>query len=150
MPTYTMSMPSGFAGGVSRRAEATLEPVPLSAETPFGAPLALAAGKAGAAVTAASVTGFLARSYQTGAGVNGDSAGTGSIQDQLKRGYMSVRLSATEATAAVRGGAVKLIEADAGGYVTGELAVSAGVAIPGATFMGPQDSDGTVEIAYNI
>ncbi|WP_413207770.1 hypothetical protein [Rhodospirillum sp. A1_3_36] len=150
MAAYSTSMPTGIPGGVSRRAEATLEPVKLSAETPFGTPLALTAGAAGAAVTAASVVSFLARAFQTGAGTGGNSASAGSIQDQLRRGYMSVRLSGAEATAAVRGGSVKLIEADAGEYVTGELAVSAGVAIPGATFMGPQDSDGTVEIAFNI
>lgn len=152
MTAHLYSMPAGFPGNVTRRAESTLEPVLLASDAPHGAPLKLdAAGKAVAATAAADVNAFLTRPYpSTGAGADGNSAPGGTIQDRLLRGYLAVRLSAAEATPAVKGAPVKLVEAAAGGFAVGELAVSAGVAIAGAVFTGPQDADGNVEIAFNL
>lgn len=150
--TYLYAMPTGFPGTVTRRAESTLEPVLLAADTPHGAPLALdGAGKAVATTAAASVTAFLTRPYPTtGVGAGGNSAPGGTIVDRLVRGYLSVRLSAAEETPAVKGAPVKLVAVAADGFAVGELAVSAGVAIPGAVFLGPQDADGNAEISFNL
>lgn len=152
MTVYRFSMPAGFPGTVTRRAESTLEPVLLAAETPHGAPLTLdGQGRAVAAAEAADVDAFLVRPFPTGgAGANGNSAPAGTVQDRLMRGYISLRLSAAEDTAAIKGVPLRLIEEAGEGFALGELAVSAGVPIPGAVVMGPQDADGNVEIAYNL
>lgn len=152
MTTYLYAMPAGFPGNVTRRADSSLEPVLLAADTPHGAPLTLdAQGRAAATAAAANVNAFLVRPYPTtGVGAGGNSAPGGTLQDRLVRGYISVRLAGAEDTAAVKGAPVKLVAVAADGYAVGELAVSAGVDVPGAFFMGPQDADGNVEIAFNI
>lgn len=154
MTVYDRSMPGGIPGNITRRAVSVTEPVLLSAETAIGAPLALdAQGEAVAAVTAAAVTGFLVRTYPTQSAATGFGAGTApakSVRDRLRSGWISVQLSAAETATAVKGTPLKLVEAAAGGFAVGALAISAGVAIPGAALTGPADAAGIVEIEYNI
>lgn len=152
MTVYRFSMPAGFPGAVTRRAESTLEPVLLAAETPHGAPLTLdGQGRAVAADEAADIDAWLVRPFPTtGVGADGNAAPAGTVQDRLLRGYISLRLSAAEDAAAVKGAPLRLIEEAGEGFAAGDLAVSAGVAIPGAVCMGPQDADGNIEIAYNL
>ncbi|WP_142850957.1 hypothetical protein [Telmatospirillum sp. J64-1] len=152
MTVYLYAMPAGFPGNVTRRAESTLEPVLLATETPHGAPLTLdTEGKAVPTTEADEVSAWLVRPYPTtGVGSDGNSAPAGTIQDRLLRGYISVRLSAAETQTAVKGAPVCLIAEAGNGFAVGDLAVSAGDPIPGAVFMGPQDSDGNAEIAFNL
>lgn len=150
MAVIDRKMPAGFPGNVTRRAVSIAEPVKLKLDTAYGATLALdAAGEAVVTTAAANVTGFLVRPYPTQAGPAGQGPG-GTIQDRLVSGYITVRLSANEETMPVAGTPVKLIAATADGYTAGEIAVSAGVAISRAVFTGPPDTDGNVEIAFNV
>lgn len=154
MPVYDRSMPAGIPGNITRRAASVTEPVLLKAETAIGAPLALdAEGEAIAAVTAAAVKGWLVRAYPTQSATTGFGGGTlpaKSVQDRLRSGWISVQLSAAETGTAVKGTPLKLIEAAAGGFAVGELAISAGIAIPGAVLTGPADAKGVAEIEFNI
>lgn len=154
MPVYDRSMPAGIAGNITRRAASVTEPVLLAAETAIGAALAInAEGEAGAAVTAATVKGFLVRIYPTQSAANGFGGGTMAakgVQDSLRSGWISVQLSAAETATGHKGTPLKLVEVAANGFAVGDLAISEGVAIPGAALTGPADASGIVEIEFNI
>lgn len=154
---YLYRMPSGIAGDVTRKSDSTVEPNLLGADAAFGAAVKLSAGKVvpiEAADAASSVYGFLTRPFPNQGGVIGLTSDgklrAGNACDVLRRGYISVSLA--RGTAA-KGGQVHLRIAAAAGKLVGELEAAAvadeTVALP-ATFMGPADSDGNVEIAYNI
>jgi hypothetical protein len=153
MTVYDRSMPAGIPGNVTRP-NAVVDPVLLAAAAKPGTPLALnAEGEAIKAVTAASVTGVLVRAYPTQSATTDLGIGevpANTIQDRLRAGWITVQLSAAEASEAVKGAPVKLVEAAAGGFAIGEIAVSAGVAIPRAFFTGPADASGAVEIEFNV
>jgi hypothetical protein len=154
MTVYDRSMPGGIPGAVTRPANSVLEPVLLGAASAPGKPFAInASGKAIQAVTAASVKGVLVRAYPTQSSATALGVGVldaNTVQDGLRSGWIAVQLSAAETAAAVKGAAVKLVEAAADGFAIGEFAISAGVAIPGAVFTGPADSTGAVEIEFNV
>lgn len=150
-------MPAGFAGDVTRKSDSTLEPNLLGVDAAPGAPVKMSAGKVvpmEAGDAASALYGFLARTFPTQGGISGLTAEgklrAGNACDVLRRGYMCVTLA--RGTAA-KGGQVHLRIAVAAAKAVGELEAAAvaneTVALP-ATYTGPADSDGNVEIAYNI
>ena len=164
MASILYRMLSGIAGDISRRQSSTVEPGILTPALPFaafGVAAQVAAGKvvpfAAAGETAASLFGFLVRSYPMGGANASDPLGTAvpptvGVADLLKRGYMTVRNGA--GTPALGGVVYVRVAAPAGGKPLGGVeAVADGansVVIPNTYFTGPADASGNVEIAYNI
>lgn len=146
---YLKRMPCGFAGDVSRKAEATIESGLMAADVPYGAPVKMdAAGKiAPVAAAGDAVYGFMVRPYPT----QDESARAGSIQDCMRRGYMTVKLALGTAA---RGGAVHVRIKAAAGKAVGDIEAAAvegeTVAIAGCIFLGAADDGGIVEISFNI
>lgn len=146
---YLTRMPSGFAGDVTRKAEATVESGLMGADVAFGAPVKLdGTGKLSPLSAAGdAVYGFMVRPYPT----QDAQATAGSIQDCMRRGYMAARLA--RGTAA-RGAAVHVRIAAAEGKAVGDIEAAAvedeTVEVPGCIFMGAADDGGIVEIAFNI
>lgn len=160
---YQFRMPAGIPGDINRAFAATVETAMLSGATPgkftnYGFAGVINAADGVFRVVAAgdaAVYGFLARPYPTNSSQDGlgtSTPPTSGAGDVLRRGYMTVKLYG--ATAAVKGGKVyvRIQNAGAGQVIGGvEAAADAGNTIDGnAVFMGPADSDGNVEIAYNI
>lgn len=159
MPAYIDRMPAGTPGDVSRKAQAVLEPVRLAEDIAFGAPIQLNAEGHGVNIydDTKPVYGILARPYPTQSASDADNAlgGTGqgkakTVQDALRSGYMTVRLSAAEGTKPVKGTPVKVVFTATGSYGKGDYAVSQGKEIPGCAYMGTADASGNTEIALNI
>lgn len=146
---YLTRMPQGFAGDVTRKADATVESGLMGADVAFGAPVKLDGAGKFAPLSAAddAIYGFMVRPYPT---QDGQATG-GTIQDCLRRGYMTVYLA--RGTAA-RGGAVHVRVVAAEGKAVGDIEAAAvkdeTVEVPGCTFMGAADDGGIVEIAFNI
>jgi hypothetical protein len=171
MVAYAYRMPAGIPGEVNRIASAAIEAQVVStatneAPTAYGVPVVVSAtgGNVGnmrqlAAADAGGVTsiyGFLVRPFPTGASQDALSTSTpptAGIIDMLKRGYMHVLLQGS--TAAAKGGQVYIyVGASASGHpLCGqvEAASSSNCIVPGSSyFMGPADTNGIVEIAFNI
>lgn len=134
------SMPSGFAGAITRGFyDNTVEQKQAASDSlGFGLPVKLAAGKV-AAVTAGTdaVYGFTVREYGQNPSQSVPMAAV------LRRGYLAVKCTAGTPAA---GGKVYLVTAT--GAITADSASA--TALAGATFMGAADADGIVEISYNI
>lgn len=163
---FTYNMPSGIPGTLSRGAgQAKVEAQVIdttSYPTEYGVAVAIdatthALRKIKAGDTAASVTGIYVRPYPF-QGASNDTLGTittptSGIGNQLKSGYISVKLRG--ATAAAKQGKVyvRIANGDAdhplGGFEAAAVTDEA-VELPGAYFTGPADADGNAEIAYNI
>ena len=145
---YLKRMPAGFPGDVSRKAEATVEAGLMGATVAFGAPVKMDGGKL-VALSGASdaVYGFVVRPYPT----MGSAAVSGSIQDVLRRGYMTVKL--TQGISA-KGGQVYVRYTAETGKAVGDIEAAAvegkTLAVPGCLFMGEADSSGNVELSYNL
>lgn len=140
------SMTRGFAGELTRGYyDATTEVKANDATTPvvgFGVPVKLntsADGVTPCAATSDKVYGFAAREYGQ-ADCEGKQAQA--MVTVMKRGYMAVKLASGTAKL---GGTVYL---NATGGLT--AASASNTAIPNCVFMGAADSDGMVEIAFNI
>lgn len=142
-------MPVGFAGDVTRKAEATLEPGMVGAAAiPFGAPAVYAEGKLRpVAAGDTAIAGFIARPYPTQTG----EALPGTVADVLKRGYMAVRVAAGTAA---HGGQVHVRLVAAAGKAAGDIETAADgdntLAVPGCVFQGPVDAEGVTEISFNL
>ncbi len=159
MPAYLERMPAGTPGDVSRKAQSVLEPVRLAEDIAFGGVIQLNAS--GEAVNlyddTKPVYGILARPYPTQSALEADNAlgatgkgKAGTIQDALRSGYMTVRVSPAEGTKPIKGTPVKVVFAASGSYAKGDYAVTQGKEIPGCTYMGEPDASGNTEIAFNI
>lgn len=161
MPAYLFSMPQGIPGQVTRggatvQAEVASESVPSA----YGLPTVIDATThkvraVGASDTTA--TGILVRPYPTQSSTNdfGPAAPpTSGMVGNLRRGYVMVK---NNAGTPANGGQVYVRVANASGakVIGGIEAAASGtdgadtITIP-ATFVGPADSDGTVEIAFNL
>ncbi len=146
---YLTRMPQGFAGDVTRKAEATVESGLMGADVAFGAPVKLDGTGKLSPLSAVddTVYGFMVRPYPT----QDAQATAGSIQDCMRRGYMAVRLA--RGTAA-KGAAVHVRVAAAEGKAVGDIEATAvkdeTVEVPGCIFMGAADDGSIVEIAFNI
>lgn len=144
-------MPVGFAGDVTRKRDATLEPALLGGAIPYGAPVVYRDGKACAVAAGdTDIDGFLARPYPTQLGSDG-AAPAGMVGDVLRRGYMCVRLASG---AAAHHGQVHVRLVPTSGKAVGGIEATADgentLAVPGCVFLGPADAGGVTEIAYNI
>lgn len=159
MPAYFERMPAGTPGDISRKGQSVLEPVRLAEDIAFGGVIQLNAS--GEAVNlfddTKPVYGILARPYPTQSASEEDNApgGTGkgkagTIQDALRSGYMTVRITSAEGTNPIKGTPVKVVFTATGSYVKGDYAVSQGKEITGCTYMGAPDASGNTEIALNI
>lgn len=146
---YLTRMPAGIPGDVSRKQESTLEAGLMAATVAYGAPVTLDANGKLAALSGASdaIYGFVVRPYPT----QESAAAPGSVQDVLRRGYMTVKLA--QGTAA-KGDQVYARYAAATGKAVGDIEAAAveneTMAVPGCLFMGGADGSGNVEISYNL
>lgn len=155
MVAYLFSMPSGFPGSITRRADSKTEPVVLATTLPVGSVIQLDSQGRGVGPVngSAKVYGFLVRAYPTSN--ENDAMGrvtmpAGTVQDVLRAGYMSIQLSDAESVKPVKGMPVKVVFTAASGFAVGDYAISQGVEIPGCIFMGEPDGSGTVEISFNV
>ncbi len=167
MTAFQYRMPAGIPGYISRdHAQATVEPGIFDPAVPFpayGLPAKLVSGKyqpfsGGEAATA--LVGLLVRPFPTsttvysgGLGVSVPPQDGTSIANILKRGYMSIQLNG--GASVVKGGQVYIrVAAAASGKPLGGFEGAADstntVAPAGLFFTGPADSNGNVEVAYNI
>lgn len=146
---YLKRMPAGFAGDVSRKTEATIESGLMAGDVAFGSPVKLdTSGKLAPVAAAADVVyGFMVRPYPT----QDQLATSGSIQDCMRRGYMTVRLASGTAA---KGGKVYVRIAAADGKAVGDIEAAAvkdeTAEVTGCIFLGAADDGGIVEIAFNI
>ena len=168
--TFTYRMPAGIAGAVGRMEIATIEPGLADASYPclaFGIFLKLSSGKYRPLVSgdvAASIVGLLVRPFPVqepiGSSAANEAVGGGlsstSIINILKRGYMTVLVTANGGTALAniaKGDQVYVrVTASVAGAV-GDIeagSASGNVAVTGAYFLGGVDASGYGEIAYNI
>lgn len=160
---FLFRMPAGIPGDVTRASQSTIEPVFLNPSLPFagfGLFGKIASEKFvpfGAGDVAGAEYGLLVRPYPITGGSGSDPLGTSTppakgVADVLRRGYMTVKLNA--GTAAKDGQVYVRVAAAAAGKPIGGIEAAADstntVAITTATFMGPADASGNVEIAYNI
>ena len=141
-------MPAGFPGDVSRKTEATIEAGFMAATVPYGAPVTLDDdGKLAPLADGDTVYGFMVRPYPT----QMTAAEAGSIQDVMRRGYMTITLA--QGTA-VKGGQVYARHTADAGKAVGDIEAAAdagkNVAVPGCIFMGEADGSGNVEISFNL
>lgn len=166
-------MGAGYPGDVNRTHPASIEPVlvdPALPLTAFGQAVLLSASNAGVRPFAAAdqhdsniatAYGISVRPYpfqqqdatNFGAAAFGAGVPPKGAADILRSGYIMGKIPAGQVVA--KGGAVYVwCTASTGSHVQGlfEGALDAGdtVRIAGATFNGPADADGNVEIAFNI
>ena len=156
MAVFETRMPCGIPGEVTRTRGAVLEPgIVGAADVPHGAPVKIENDKVVALANgdaAADLYGFMARHAPTQGGAATLTPGVapaGSCCSVLRSGYMAVELAVGTAA---KGDVVRVrVAPDTGkdvgdieaGSATGNVAVN-------ATFMGAADTDGSVEISYNI
>lgn len=161
-------MDAGIPGAPNRLEHCTIVPEvydPDYMPTKFGIPVKLVSGKIrpiAAGDTVASVLyGILVRPYPTQATSNEAlAAGTpnsAQVANVMKRGYMTVKVNASLPSAVpAKGGVVYCRKTDhgAGEYLVGGIESDADSAkceaVTGAYFRGPMDSNGNVEIEFNI
>lgn len=165
MVAFSYRMPAGIPGDVNRIAAATIEAQNITpsgttlAPTAYGVPILIDATTGNARMFGASDTavyGLLARPFPTTSSQDPLATSTPPTAgpcDVLVRGYMTVILQGS--TAAAKAGTVYLYTSTTGTAhpVVGgfEAATSSGaIALPRAYFMGPADSNGIVEVAFNI
>lgn len=163
---YSFRMPFGFAGDITRASTSvgSVETQAFNASLPFasfGIPGKIASGLFVPLAVVGDVTpyGFLVRPYPI-TGLNAsDPLGTavpnctaGQEANVLRRGYIN---AACNAGVAALGGVVYVRYANPSGVlvVGGLEATSVGgsnVALTNAVWMGPADTNGVAEIAFNI
>jgi hypothetical protein len=165
MVAFSYRMPAGIAGDINRIAAATVEAQNITpsgttlAPVAYGTPVVIDATTGNVRQFSASDTsayGLLARPFPTTSSQDPLAVSTPPTAgpcDVLVRGYMTVLLQGP--TAATKAGPVFLYTTTTstshpsiGGF---EAATSSGaVLLPRAYFMGPADSNGIVEVAFNI
>lgn len=161
---FITRMPAGIAGDVTRREHADIEPQVMDTDYPvlrYGEPVKMVSGEIRPITTGDDINdiyGFGCRAYPVQTSSN-EALGTGTPPtnlhfDVLRRGYMTVKVqdgtpvknasvfvrtvAADDPTAQPIGG----LECDSDGGDCFE--------ITNAKFMGEADSDGNVEISYNL
>lgn len=163
MTAFLTRMPAGIPGDITRKQGAVVEPQVIDSSVPptvYGNPVKITAGKVRPIVlndAATDIYGILVRPFPTNAGQDGLGVSTPPTSgpcDVMKSGYINVKLNGNRS--AVKNGTVYVrvgtssdpttkpvggIEAEADGIRT--------VIMAGAYFMGPEDSTGNIEIAFN-
>ena len=160
---FIYRMPAGIPGDVSRKEMSKIEPHLFDASYPcleFGIPVKIVSGKIRPMATGdtGQPYGFLVRPYPSMM-ASSEAVGTATpdvthMADVLRSGYMTVK---NYEGAPADGGAV-YYRSQAGspagdqGHVTAENEGSptTSIAITGAYFMGAEDSNGNVEISFNV
>lgn len=166
MVAFTYRMPAGIPGDVNRSTVGmTIEAQNVTpfgttgAPAAFGVPMVIDGTSFNMRVLTSgdtSVYGLLVREFPQGGSQDGLGTSTPPASGPvsiLKRGYMTVLLSGTQA--ATKGGPVYVwTAAPSGAHITGGWEAAnpsgSGFAVTGAYFMGPADANGNVEIAFNI
>lgn len=171
---YLYRMPAGVPGDVQRREHATIEPAQYDTDYPclaYGILTKIVSGKirpiaSGDTIASLSLAGFLVRPFPLQEAIGTSAANealgaaapdyTNKLADILKRGYMTVKVTAGGGTALAsiaKGNAVYVrVTADTGKAV-GDIeagSASGNEVVTGAYFMGGVDADGYGEIAWNI
>jgi hypothetical protein len=172
MVAYITRMPAGIPGDVNRAWHAVIEAQVVTpngttgAPTAYGLPMVVdaTAGNVGNMRTVggsdavANVYGFLVRPFPTNSSQDGLGTSTppaSGVCNICRVGYMTILLNGT--VAATKGGRVYIwTSASSGTHVLGGVEAdsslpggSNGFALTGATFMGPADSSGNVEISFD-
>lgn len=158
---FLYRMPSGIPGDVSRKSQSTIESHPVGGQfSAFGlfGKISKVNGKfipLEAADTAADIYGLLVRAYPTQSAQNELGKATplpNGIQDQLRRGYMTVKCHA--GTAKKAGTVYVRIAASTEAKPVGGVEAAAdganSIILPNAYFMHDADAQGNVEISFNI
>lgn len=147
---FLYRMGSGYAGAISRIEALVSEPNIIDAATPptvFGVPVKLSSGKITICTGSDTPYGFLIRPYPTQSQTNEAlGAATPSLTqtlDVMRSGYMQVKN-----TLGIPAKDGKVYYNQTTGLI--QASSSGGTEIAGCKFMGTEDSDGIVEIAYNI
>lgn len=170
MVAYAFRMPAGIPGDVNRVASAHIETQVVSsaageAPTAYGLPVVLSstAGQVGnvrvmtSGDTNLQPYGFIVRPYPTQSSqdpLNVSTPPTSGLVDILKRGYMTVQMQGP--TAAAKGMVPFIFLGTTSTthpvLAAVEAATSTGAALltSNSYFMGPADSNGMVEIAFNL
>lgn len=162
---FTYRMPAGIPGAINRSATATVESAVLDTTnypTAYGLAGTIDATShnfrhATTGDTASTNFSLYVRPYPTGPNVN-DPLGTSTpptsgVANTLKRGYMTVNVAYGTP---VKGGTVYVrITANGGrttlGAIEAQSDTTYSVALPSNSyFTGPADSNGNVEVAFNI
>jgi hypothetical protein len=160
---FIYRMPAGIAGDVSRKELSKVEPQFVDSDYPvlrYGEPVKMVSAQLRPFTTGDDAVvpyGFGVRPYPI-QGTTSEALGTATPPttqplDVLKSGYMTVNCKA--GTPALNGSVyVRVVDSGVSTQPLGgiEAAADGGdcVAITGCIFMGAADSDGNVEIAYNI
>jgi hypothetical protein len=164
---FLLRMPAGIPGDINRAEIATVEAQQITPYGTTGAPPAFGIGGVLDATTGmfriptstdATIYGLLARSYPVQDPIQAPALGVSTPPTQgacsiLKRGYMSVLLQ--NSTAAVKGAAVYVRIAGAttplpAGGIEAAAVSEDTLLLPSSYFMGPADTNGITEVAYNI
>lgn len=163
MTAYITRMPVGIPGDVSRKELAKIEACMMDALFPvtlYGVPVKKVSGKLrpfAAGDDAQDMDGFSVRPFPIQGAIS-EAIGDGTPPvtqplDELKSGYMTVK---NNAGVPADGGVVYVRVVDSGvaaqpiGGIEADSDGSDCVAITGCQFCGTQDSNGNVEIRYNI
>lgn len=161
---FITRMPAGIAGDVTRREHADIEPQVMDTDYPvlrYGEPVKMVSGEIRPITTGDDINdiyGFGCRAYpvqtSTNEAIGSATPPTNLHFDVLRRGYMTVKVQ--DGTPAKNASVwVRTVAADdptaqpIGGL---ECASDGGdcFEITNAKFMGEADSDGNVEISYNL
>jgi len=153
MTSYLYRMPAGIAGDVTRREVAKIEAQIMDPNTPvtvFGVPVKMVSGKIKPlAASGDTIYGFLVRPYPVASETNEALAvatpSTVLEANILRSGYMTVK---STAGTVVKDAAVYFN--DTSGKVEGTTGNPGQTAIATCKFMGAADTDGNVEISYNL
>ena len=160
---FIYRMPAGIAGDVTRRESARVEVQQMDSSYPvtqFGLPVKMTSGKIRpmAESDTGQPYGFLVRPYPTQRTTN-EALGTATpdptvLCNVLVGGYMTVKVA--EGTPAKNGSVYYRSQQSSPAVLIGRLETdtsgspTTNVAITGCHFMGTGDSDGNVEIAFNV
>ncbi|HCQ8600993.1 structural cement protein Gp24 [Klebsiella michiganensis] len=161
--TFLYRMPAGIAGAISRPQDLTVEPQTLDSAKAFAAYGLAGKFSAGkfvpieAADTAAVVVGIYVRPYPTASQpdkVRQIGTGFNFAGDCMKRGYVTVNIG-VDASSVALGGAVfmRVATPTASSPLGAFLAAADGantVQITNAYFNGLGDTNGNIELAFNI
>ena len=161
---FITRMPAGIAGDVTRREHADIEPQVMDTDYPvlrYGEPVKMVSGEIRPITTGDDINdiyGFGCRAYPIQNSSN-EALGTGTPPtnlhfDVLRRGYMTVKVQdgtpAKNASVFVRTNAASDPVAQPIGGLECDSDGGDCFEITNAKFMGEADSDGNVEISYNL
>lgn len=160
---FVTRMPYGIAGDVTRKEHAKIEPGIIDTNYPplrYGEPVKMVSGKIRpmAEGDTEQPYGFLVRPYPangaTSEAIATATPNTAQVCDVLVSGYMTVKV--VQGTPAKEGPVYYRSQAGSPAANVGRLETdtsgspTTNIAITGCLFMGEADSDGNVEIRYNI